>query len=125
VTITSDEIRALCDRVKAAGTKMGRVYYATLSSGLEFRIYCTEEKKSADRSTVIEGPTQAWFLIVKNWQFSWVGLRIVSTEREMIAMFSDDLTFEIRGDTEQFLQDMALCRMFDDLSPNNDVRMAA
>jgi len=126
VTITSDEIRTLCRRAKDTGFRSGRFHSLTLNSGLTLRIYCTEERNYDERSTIIEGPDQLWFLVVKKWNFSFDELRYISTERELVFMMAPEtIAFEIRGDQTQFLQDMALCRLFDDLISNDDVRMAA
>jgi len=121
--IEPEEIRALSQRLKDTGVKMRgvNIYQAVMpESGLAFRIYTTEERNFKLRSTVIQDEDQTWALVAKGCdEIYW------QTQGDLVLERIENITFEIRGDEDQFLRAMSLCRLFDELLPDDEVRMSS
>lgn len=104
------EVQELCRRLKERGEVIrgSKIYRATLpDSGVTLQTYITVEAGLRAQTTVVQDDELTWFVILeKNYRLR-------------------ELTVELRGDREKFLAQMTLCRLFDELKPNDDVRMAS
>ncbi len=123
--ITPEETRVLCLKIKDGerirGTNIHRII---LPCGVALRGYSTQETDMKARAAIIQNEEQTWTLVVRGWNYNyqtmtqyWAG--------DLLIEHVENMTHELRGDEAQFLQDMTMCRMFDELTPNEDVRMAS